>query len=56
MAANILGFAVGCAAAALAYVYLHMWCFAVPPLLALMAIALRPQIAAPTLTARAQPR
>jgi uncharacterized membrane protein YoaK (UPF0700 family) len=56
MAANILGFAVGCAAAALAYVYLHMWCFAVPPLLALMAIALRPQIAAPTLTARAPPR
>ena len=32
MAANILGFAIGCAAAALLFVYLHMWCFAVPPL------------------------
>ena len=54
MAANILGFAVGCAAAALSYVYLHMWCFAVPPLLALVAIALRPEFAAPTPTAGAQ--
>src|SRR6202167_847561 len=41
MAANILGFAVGCAAAALLFAYLHMWCFVVPPLLALMAIMLR---------------
>jgi hypothetical protein len=41
MAANILAFAVGCAAAALLFAYLHMWCFAVPPLLALMAIMLR---------------
>jgi uncharacterized membrane protein YoaK (UPF0700 family) len=54
VAANILGFAGGCAAAALSYVYLHMWCFAVPPVLALVAIGLRPQMAAPTLTARAQ--
>jgi uncharacterized membrane protein YoaK (UPF0700 family) len=54
MAANILGFAAGCAAAALAYVYLHMWCFAVPPLLALVAIALRPQFAVPALTPRTQ--
>lgn len=38
MAANILGFAVGCAAAALLFVYLKMWCFAVPPLLGLLAI------------------
>jgi uncharacterized membrane protein YoaK (UPF0700 family) len=34
MAANILGFAIGCAAAALLFVYLHMWCFLLPPLLA----------------------
>jgi uncharacterized membrane protein YoaK (UPF0700 family) len=38
MAANILGFAIGCAAAALLFVYLKMWCFAVPPLLGLLAI------------------
>jgi uncharacterized membrane protein YoaK (UPF0700 family) len=54
MAANIVGFAVGCAAAALAFVYLHMWCFAVPPLLALLAIALRPEMAAPAPSIRAQ--
>jgi uncharacterized membrane protein YoaK (UPF0700 family) len=38
LAANMLGFAIGCAAAALLFVYLHMWCFAVPPLLGLLAI------------------
>jgi uncharacterized membrane protein YoaK (UPF0700 family) len=41
MASNILGFAIGCAAAALLFAKLQMWCFAVPPLLALLAIALR---------------
>jgi uncharacterized membrane protein YoaK (UPF0700 family) len=41
MAANIFGFAIGCAAAALLFAYLRMWCFAVPPLLALLAIVLR---------------
>ena len=40
MAANILGFAIGCATAALLFVYLQMWCFAPPPLLALLAIML----------------
>jgi uncharacterized membrane protein YoaK (UPF0700 family) len=38
LAANMFGFAIGCAAAALLFVYLHMWCFAVPPLLGLLAI------------------
>jgi uncharacterized membrane protein YoaK (UPF0700 family) len=38
---NIAAFAVGCAAAALAYVYLHMWCFALPPVFALLALMLR---------------
>jgi uncharacterized membrane protein YoaK (UPF0700 family) len=54
MAANILGFAVGCATAALLFVYLHMWCFAVPPLLALVAIALRPEFAPAALATRVQ--
>ncbi len=40
MAANILGFAIGCASAALLFVYLRMGCFAVPPLLALVALLL----------------
>lgn len=53
MAANILGFGLGCATAALSYVYLHMWCFAVPPVLALAAMALRPEFAAPAPAARA---
>jgi uncharacterized membrane protein YoaK (UPF0700 family) len=39
IAANMLGFAVGCAAAALLFVQLQMWCFAVPPLLALLTMA-----------------
>jgi uncharacterized membrane protein YoaK (UPF0700 family) len=42
LAANILGFALGCASAALLFVYLKMWCFAVPPLLALLAILMSP--------------
>jgi uncharacterized membrane protein YoaK (UPF0700 family) len=36
--ANMLGFAIGCAAAALLFVALKMWCFVVPPLLGLLAI------------------
>ncbi|HEY4975318.1 MAG TPA: YoaK family protein [Steroidobacteraceae bacterium] len=42
MAANIFGFALGCASAALIFAYLKMWCFAVPPVLALLAIVLSP--------------
>ncbi|MFI4867559.1 MAG: YoaK family protein [Steroidobacterales bacterium] len=38
LAANILAFAIGCATAALLFVYLQMWCFVVPPLLGLVAI------------------
>jgi uncharacterized membrane protein YoaK (UPF0700 family) len=45
MAANILGFAIGCAAAALLFAYLRMWCFIVPPLLALMAVILARDVA-----------
>jgi uncharacterized membrane protein YoaK (UPF0700 family) len=47
MAANILGFAVGCATAAVLFVYLHMWCFAVPSLLGLLAITRARDTAAP---------
>src|ERR1700689_3761628 len=39
MVANILAFAIGCAAAALLFDYLRMWCLVVPPLLGLVAIA-----------------
>jgi uncharacterized membrane protein YoaK (UPF0700 family) len=38
MAANILAFALGCASAARLFVCLKMWCFAVPPLVGLLAI------------------
>jgi len=41
MSLNILAFAGGCAAAALLYSDLHMWCFALPPVLALLALRLR---------------
>jgi uncharacterized membrane protein YoaK (UPF0700 family) len=37
---NIVAFAAGCAAAALLYVYVHMWCFALPPVLGLLALLL----------------
>jgi uncharacterized membrane protein YoaK (UPF0700 family) len=37
---NIAAFAAGCAAAAVLYVYLHIWCFAVPPVLGLLALLL----------------
>jgi uncharacterized membrane protein YoaK (UPF0700 family) len=37
---NIVAFAGGCAAAALLYAYLHMWCFALPPVLAALALAM----------------
>jgi uncharacterized membrane protein YoaK (UPF0700 family) len=38
--ANMLGFALGCSLAALLFVYLKTWCFAVPPVLAAVALAL----------------
>jgi uncharacterized membrane protein YoaK (UPF0700 family) len=37
---NIVAFAAGCGAAALLYVYVHMWCFALPPVLGLLALLL----------------
>jgi uncharacterized membrane protein YoaK (UPF0700 family) len=46
MGTNIVAFAAGCAAAALLYVYLRMWCFALPPLLVLATLALRGRIRA----------
>jgi uncharacterized membrane protein YoaK (UPF0700 family) len=41
IASNILGFAIGCAAAALLFVYLGMGCFVMPPLLGLAALIAR---------------
>lgn len=46
MSINILAFALGCGAAALLYVKFGVWCFVVPPVLAVVALALR--LAEPT--------
>jgi uncharacterized membrane protein YoaK (UPF0700 family) len=35
MGANVVAFALGCAAAALLYAQFHTWCFIIPPLLAM---------------------
>jgi uncharacterized membrane protein YoaK (UPF0700 family) len=45
MSVNIAAFAAGCAGAALLFVFLHMWCFALPPLLGLAALAMRADMA-----------
>ena len=47
MVGNIVGFAIGCAAAALLFATIGSWCFAVPPLLALVAVLLRREEAPP---------
>ena len=39
MAASVVSFAGGCAAAALLFAFTGMWCFALPPLVALAAVA-----------------
>jgi uncharacterized membrane protein YoaK (UPF0700 family) len=41
MAAAVAVFAAGCAAAALGYAFANVWCFIVPPLIALAALVLR---------------
>jgi uncharacterized membrane protein YoaK (UPF0700 family) len=41
MSVNILVFALGCALAALAYLRVGVWCFAVPPALGLLALIFR---------------
>ena len=41
MGGNIAGFALGCAAAALLFALTGVWCFAVPPLIGLVAVLLR---------------
>lgn len=40
-AVSVGAFAIGCAAAALAYAAVNVWCFVIPPLLALAALLLR---------------
>ncbi|WP_137933917.1 YoaK family protein [Mesorhizobium comanense] len=41
MAAAVAVFAAGCAAAALGYAFANVWCFVVPPVIALAALVLR---------------
>jgi uncharacterized membrane protein YoaK (UPF0700 family) len=41
MAAAVAVFAAGCAAAALGYAFVNVWCFVVPPVIALAALVLR---------------
>ena len=41
MAGNLAGFAAGCAAAALLFATIGVWCFALPPLLVLLAVLMR---------------
>jgi uncharacterized membrane protein YoaK (UPF0700 family) len=41
MVSNIAGFAAGCAAAALLFAAVGVWCFAMPPVLGLVAVVVR---------------
>ena len=41
MSATVIVFAAGCAAAALTYMRMNVWCFAIPPVLAACAVALQ---------------
>ena len=41
MSASVLAFAIGCSAAALFYAFRGVWCFVVPPLIALTALWVR---------------
>ncbi|HVW94086.1 MAG TPA: YoaK family protein [Devosia sp.] len=42
MLAAVIAFAIGCAGAAILFAHAGMWCFALPPLLALLALPLTP--------------
>ena len=41
MATNVIIFAIGCGVAALLYTRLNVWCFVVPPILAVMSLTMR---------------
>ena len=41
MSTNVVVFAIGCGAAALSYVWVGVWCFAAPPVVAMMSLILR---------------
>lgn len=45
LAASVLAFAAGCAAAAILYVTVHRWCFVVPSILALAGVLLHARTA-----------
>jgi uncharacterized membrane protein YoaK (UPF0700 family) len=42
MFANVAGFALGCAGGAILYSQISMWCFAIPPILAMIPILMTP--------------
>ena len=41
MATNVIVFAIGCGVAALLYIHFGVWCFVVPPVLAVMSLTIR---------------
>ena len=45
MTASVLVFAVGCAVAAIVYAYVRLWCFALPPAIALATVLLQARTA-----------
>ena len=51
MAAAVAGFAVGCSMAALFYVVAGMWCFAVPPIVALLTVIMPDVVPVPAAVA-----
>jgi uncharacterized membrane protein YoaK (UPF0700 family) len=55
LSSSVAAFAIGCAAAALLYALLGIWCFAVPPVIGACAVFMR-ETAAPTALATSPPR
>lgn len=45
LSASVLVFALGCAIAAIGYVYFELWCFAIPPVIALGTVLAQPRAA-----------
>jgi hypothetical protein len=41
MSTNILVFAIGCGAAALLYARFNVWCFVLPPIVAILSLTVR---------------
>lgn len=45
LSASVLVFAIGCAIAAIGYVYVELWCFAIPPVIAIWTALAQPRVA-----------